>query len=262
MSQTPPLGFPIVRSDVALRAPIDWLRSGWADLRANPAASLFYGLCFAVIGWVFVLAFRHAIQLVTAVTAGFILAGPFLCIGLYALSRQRERGEVLRIGPTLTAWRSKGSTIGIYSAVLIIIYLIWARASMVVFALFYSGGMPSLDGFITEVSNFENLDFVLSYFAVGGLFVVLVFAISVISIPLMLERDQDAVTAIIASVLTLTRNPAPLLFWGALIVALIGIGIGTAFLGLIITGPWVGHASWHAFRALIEPCPSIGDSVQ
>jgi uncharacterized membrane protein len=262
MSDSPPPSFPVVRSNVALRAPIDWLRAGWADLRAHPAASLFYGLCFAVIGWIFVLAFRHAVQLVTAVTAGFILAGPFLCIGLYALSRQRERGEVLRIGPTLTAWRSKGSTIGIYSGILIILYLIWARASMVVFALFYSGGMPSIDGFIAEVSNFDNLDFLLAYMSVGGFFVVLVFAISVISIPLMLERDQDAVTAIIASVLALTLNPAPVLFWGALIVALIGIGIGTAFIGLIVTGPWVGHASWHAFRAIIEPCPTIADSTQ
>jgi uncharacterized membrane protein len=90
---------------------------------------------------------------------------------------------------------------------------------------------------------------------VGGFFALLVFAASLVSIPLMLDRDQDAITAVIASVLALARNPSAALVWAVLIVFLIGFGMATAFIGLVVTGPWVGHATWHAFRALIEPLP-------
>jgi len=252
--QHPP--FPAVRSGLPLSAPFDWLRRGAEDLKAGGFASLFYGICFALGGFLLFMAFRHAVQLVTAVTAGFMLLGPFLALGLYELSRRRETGEALSLPATLTVWKRNFGCFGIYSLILIVIYLVWARASLVIFALFYQGGMPTLGSFMTQILKFDNIEFLLAYLAVGGIFAMLVFAVSVVSIPMMLERNKDTITAMIASFLALVRNLPMMLVWGALIVLLTVIGIATAFLGLIITMPLVGHATWHAYRALIEPPPS------
>ena len=249
-SQNP---FPVVRSGLPLTAPVEWLRRGADDLRACGMASLFYGLCFAGTGLALLLALRHAVQLVTAVTTGFMLVGPFFAIGLYELSRRREAGESLELIPTLAVWRRNLAAIGIYSLILIVLYLLWARASLVMFALFYEGGMPTLEGFIAQIAKFDNIEFMIAYLVVGAIFASLVFAFSVVSIPMMLDRNQDTVTAMLASFLSLVRNLPMMLLWGALIALLTAIGIATAFIGLVITMPLVGHATWHAYRALIEP---------
>jgi uncharacterized membrane protein len=249
--QHPP--FPTVRSGLPLSAPFEWLRRGAQDMRDCGFASLFYGMCFAVGGVVLVLAFSHAVQLVTAVTTGFMLVGPFFCIGLYELSRRREVGEPTDLGPTLFVWKKSVGTFGIYSLILIVIYLVWARASLVIFALFYQGGMPTLESFLRQVIKFDNIEFLLAYLAVGGFFAMLVFAFSVVSIPMMLDRNQDTVTAMLGSASALMRNLPLMLIWAALIVLAVVIGFATAFIGLIFTMPLVGHATWHAYRALIEP---------
>ena len=201
------------------------------------------------------LAFSHAVQLVTAVTTGFILVGPLLCLGLYELSRQRETGEPPSLARSLVAWKKNVGAFGIYSLILIVIYLVWARASLVIFALFYQGGMPTLEGFMLQIVKFDNIEFLLAYVAVGGFFATLVFAFSVVSIPMMLDRNQDTVTAMLGSFLSLVRNLPMMLIWAALIVLAAVIGFATAFIGLIFTMPLVGHATWHAYRALIEPAP-------
>ncbi|MDK9704898.1 MAG: DUF2189 domain-containing protein [Sulfuritalea sp.] len=248
--------FPVVRAGLPLTSPIDWLRRGASDLKAGGFASLFYGICFAAGGFVLFMAFRHAVQLVTAVTAGFMLLGPFLALGLYELSRRRETGETLSLAATLTVWKRNISCFGIYSLILIVIYLVWARASLVIFALFYQGGMPTLGSFMTQLLKFDNIEFMLAYLVVGGFFAMLVFAVSVVSIPMMLERNEDTITAMLASFLALVRNLPMMLIWGALIVLLTALGIALAFVGLIITMPLVGHATWHAYRALIQhPAP-------
>lgn len=248
--------FPSIRAGLPLSAPFEWLRRGADDLKACGLASLFYGLSFALAGGLLLLAFRHAVQLVTAVTTGFMLVGPFFAIGLYELSRRRESGEPLELIPTLTAWRKNLGAMGIYSLILIIIYLLWARASLVMFALFYQGGMPSMEGFMAQILRFDNLEFLLAYGLVGAFFAGLVFAFSVVSIPMMLDRKQDTVTAMLASFLALVRNLPVMLVWAALIVLLTATGFATAFVGLVVTMPLVGHATWHAYRALIEPLPA------
>lgn len=251
------LPFPVVNESLPVLAAYDWLLSGWNDLRRSGGASLFYGACFTLIGWAVALAFRYAVELVSGLTVGFMLVGPFLAIGLYALSRQIEQGESPRLKPTLTAWRTTRGAIGIYSVILIVVYLIWARASMVIFAIFYDGpGLPTLSSVLKEVLMLKDLEFIVVYLAIGGVFAGFVFALSVVSIPLMLDRDQDAVTAMIASALALIKNFPAVMIWGFLILILIGGGILTGFVGLAITGPWVGHATWHAFRGLVQPLPT------
>ncbi|MDP2822282.1 MAG: DUF2189 domain-containing protein [Sulfuritalea sp.] len=248
--------FPVIRSGLPLSAPFDWLRRGADDLKAGGFASLFYGLCFAAAGLLLFLAFRHAVQMVAAVTTGFMLLGPFLALGLYELSRRRETGEPLSLAATLAVWKRNFGCFGIYSLILIVIYLVWARASLVIFALFYQGGMPTPGSFMTQILKFDNIEFLIAYLAVGGIFAGLVFAISVVSIPMLLERNKDTVTAMLASFLALVRNLPAMLIWAALIVLLTVAGIALGFVGLIVTMPLVGHATWHAYRALIEPLPT------
>ena len=242
---------PAVRH-VAATAPFEWLRRGGADLLAHPLASAFYGACFAAMGWLIAFTFRHAYEYVSALVTGFFLVGPFLAVGLYALSRRRERGEAPRLASTLAAWAPGAGAIGVFALVLVVILLVWARASLVVFALFYTSEMPSISGFLEQVVSLENLEFLLAYFCVGGCFAVLVFAISVVSVPMMLDRDTDGVTAVLTSLRAFGANVPAMIVWGLAIVAIIGAGFALFFAGLVIAAPLVGHATWHAYRALVE----------
>ncbi|WP_430432986.1 DUF2189 domain-containing protein [Methyloversatilis sp.] len=222
-------------------------------MRASPGGSLFYGACFAFMGLVLTTVFRHAYHLTSALVCGFLLLGPFLSLGLYDLSRQREAGQPPVLAHSLTAGGHNAGAIGVFAVILIIIFLVWARASLVVFALFYTTQMPSVDHFLEQVLTLQNIEFLMAYAVVGFIFASLVFGASVVAIPLMLDRRQDAVTSILASLFSLGRNPGPMLVWAALIVIFAVIGFLTFFLGLIVLMPLVGHATWHAYRALIEP---------
>jgi uncharacterized membrane protein len=251
-TQEQPQPFPRIRQ-VPFSAPLRWLTSGIDDMKHCPRASFFYGACFAVMGLLLRSVFRNAYEYTSALTAGFLLVGPYLCIGLYDISRRRQEGQSCDLVPTLTAWKPNVGAIGIYSLILTVIMLVWARASLVTFALFYTSEMPSLQGFLKQVLSWNNLEFLFIYFLVGGLFATLVFCTSVISIPMLLERNQDAVTAVIASFASVVRNIPAMLLWAVLIVVLTMIGFATLFIGLIITAPLIGHATWHAYRHLVEP---------
>jgi len=249
-----PTPFPGIRR-VALRAPLRWIAAGWRDFVRAPAASAFYGATFALMGWLVYLVFSHAYEYTSALTAGFLLVGPFVATGLYDISRRLARGERVTLRPTLTAWRDNVGAFSLFALVLTVILLVWARASLVTFALFFSAGMPTLSGFLQRVASLEHLDFVLTYLAVGLVFASIVFAVSVVSVPMMLDRGTDTIVAALTSVRALAENPAPLMFWAALIVALIGIGFATLFIGLVVTAPVVGHATWHAYRDLVANDP-------
>jgi uncharacterized membrane protein len=240
---------------VPLTAAFGWLTRGASDLRRAPAASLTYGVIFALMGWLISTVFRQAYEYVSALSAGFLLLGPFLATGFYDISRRLQRGEPVRFRDTATAWRSNLGAFSLFSLALTIIMLVWARASLVTFALFFSGGMPTLQSFVGQVVSVEHIDFLFTYFAVGALFAAIVFAVSVVSVPMMLDRGTDTIVAALSSVRALFANPLPLLVWALLIVLLIGIGFATFFLGLVIAVPIVGHATWHAYKALVADMP-------
>ncbi|MEQ1515650.1 MAG: DUF2189 domain-containing protein [Usitatibacteraceae bacterium] len=244
------VGFPTLREVEATRS-LSWLRRGLADMRAHTLASCFYGLCFALMGVILLVVFRMAVNYTSTLAMGFMLVGPILAIGLYDLSRQRERGTAPSLAHSLVAWRDNPGGIGIYVLILTVIFLVWARASLVTFALFESRGMPTWEIFFIELFALRNIGFVTAFFGVGVFFAGLVFAFSALAIPFLLDRRADAVTAAVVSAGAIVKNPVAMLIWALLIVFLIGIGLATAYVGLIFTAPLIGHATWHAYRDLV-----------
>ena len=248
----PASAFSITLTELRFTDPFRWLAAGWRDFRRAPGIGLFYGTCFAAMGWLLLKAFQNAPAWTVALSAGFLLVGPFMCIGLYDVSRKLERGERPDLGDSLTAWDTKIGTMAIFGAVLLVLEMIWARASLVVFALSFDG-MPDFKGSLLKLLDVENLGFIVAYLGVGGLFAGLIYAISVVSIPMILDRQTDAITAGLTSLRLCLTQPGVMLLWGALITLGVVLALLPFFLGLLVIGPVLGHASWHAYRAAVAP---------
>ena len=248
------LPFPSIQ-EVTIGAPFRWLASAWQDLKSCPIPSLFYGFCFAGMGLLVTFVFEHAYQYASAMTSGFLLLSPFLAMGLYEISRRHERGEGCALAPTTVVWKRNAGNIGVFAVVLTVVFLIWARASLVIFALFYTQEMPNLSGFLQQIVALENFEFLFVYTCAGMIFATLVFAVSVVSIPLMLDRNQDAITSMLASIGSLLKNPFTMMMWAFIISAMTIVGFLTFHVGLVIAMPIVGHATWHAYRDLVAPLP-------
>jgi uncharacterized membrane protein len=237
---------------VGFGAPFAWLARGWGDMRATCFAGTFYGALFALMGLAIVRIYETRWQLTMGLTAGFFLVGPFVCCGIYWLSRQRESGERTSLVASLSCWRRNPSGVGFFAAIVTFAMIVWARVSVVIFALFSTRDFPTLQGVLKQIFAFSNLPFVGVWFGVGFVFASLVFAVSVVSVPMLLDRDSDTMMSIFGSVRALWANPGPLYLWAALIVAIVGASLLSGMVPLVLTAPLVGHATWHAYRDLIE----------
>jgi uncharacterized membrane protein len=134
--------------------------------------------------------------------------------------------------------------------VLLVLEMLWGRASLIVFAVSFDG-MPDFKGSLVALLDPENLQFIVAYLLVGGFFAGLIFAVSVVSIPMILDRPVDAITAGLTSLRLVLTQPAVMLWWGALVTAIVVLAMLPWFAGLLVAGPVVGHASWHAYRAAV-----------
>lgn len=248
----PPQGPTTRMRPLAWTAPLQWLARGGRDLAAHPGIGLFYGLCFWLMAQLLGLVFRHQPEYTLTLVSGCLLVGPFLAMGLYEVSRQRERGESPQLGASLMCWDRHIRSMAMLVLVLLVIELLWGRASLVVFAVFFSTGMPSTTGVIEALLHPQNMEFLLVYLAVGGVFAALVFAVSVVSIPMILDRDTDAVSAALTSMQVVVTHPGVMLLWGLMLSVLVLLALWPWALGLWLVGPWLGHASWHAYRGAVE----------
>ena len=255
MSDTPtPSSAPpaIVLNPLRWVDPLRWLRLGVRDFLRCPGIGLFYGACFMAMGWALMKVYQNAPAYVLALSAGFLLMGPFLCLGLYRASQALERGEKPDFGDSLLAWETRTGTLAIFGFVLLVLEMLWGRAALVVFAVSFDG-MPDFKGSLLALLEPENIGFIVAYLAVGGVFAGLIFAISVVAIPLILDRPVDAITAGLTSLRLVLSQPGVMLLWGALITLLSVLALLPWFAGLLIVAPVLGHASWHAYRAAVVP---------
>lgn len=231
--------------------PLTWLKKGWEDIKATHYRGVFYGAAFAVMGYLITWLYATQWQLTMGLIAGFFLMGPFLCTGIYDLSRQREQGETISLTRSLICWLRNTGSIAMFALLLTFLMIVWARLSVILFALFSSHDFPTLSGILTHVLSFDNLTFVLVWLGVGFVFASLVFAVGVVSAPMMLDQQCYTSNAVFTSVRCVISNPLPLYVWAFLVVVIIGFSLVTGFLPLLITAPLIGHASWHAYRALV-----------
>lgn len=234
-------------NQVDWRRPIHWLQSGWQDFQRDWTQSLAYGAIFALLGYALVhVGWSHR-HLAMTLTTGFLLVSPFLALVFYQISRRRERpatGE-------MTSLRENLSSIGLYAFLLMFALSVWERLSAILLGIHLgSRGVPEAS--LAWLFSPENIPFVIAFTLVGASLAALVFAVSVVSLPMLLDRRVDIVTAVMTSLWTVRENPAAMLVWAALIVALTAVGIATSFIGLALIFPLLGHATWHAYRDLVS----------
>jgi len=247
-----PAATPNVRRVPAARIAA-WLHAGWRDVVANPIPSLAYGLLFGIGGDLILLASIGRPHLFTAALSGFFLLAPLLAVGLYELSRQHAAGTHPTFIESLRAFRGNSRSIVLFGLALGTAALIWERASVIGFGLL--GGTPGVNvrQFVSEaVANSDNTVFLILWFVLGGLLALVTYAFSIVTAPLMVDRKADFVTAVLVSLRSFAANTVTLLLWGATIAVLTLLGFATLLFGLVIIMPVLGHASWHAYRDLVE----------
>jgi len=236
--------------------PWDWLAAGWRDMWRAPAFSLGYGALFTLVSFgisfgLFQAGFHF---LILPLAAGFMLVGPMLAVGLYEISRRIEAGEPVNFKALQGACKICLPRVGWMGAGLMLFLFAWMQLAALLFMLFFGGAnYPAEPELLFSVLFYtpRGIAFVAVGSAVGAVLALVVFAISAVSMPLLVERDIDIVGAAQISIRVVLKNLRPMLLWGMLIALFTAAGLATAFLGLILTFPLIGHATWHAYRALV-----------
>jgi uncharacterized membrane protein len=239
---------------VSVRQPLQWLQAGARDMLKAWPISLFYGVAFALIGYALVHGAWTRPHLAMALTSGFLFVAPVLATVFYSLSHRLEQDRKLpNLFAPLLSWRANPISLGLYALVLVFVLTIWERTSAILVGLFLNeSGIGSLSDLISLEAVQQHTGFMLIYLVFGGILGLVVFSLSVVSIPMLLHRKVDFATAQVTSFLTVKLNFVVMLLWGVLIAGLIAVGVATNFIAMAVIFPWLGHASWHAYRALIE----------
>lgn len=236
-------------------APWGWMAAGWRDLSTIPGISFVYGIAFALLAVLLTAGLlQFGLQsLILAVAGGFLLIGPLVAVGLYEASRLLESCEPVSLSKVVLAGRRAPGRLGVFGAVLVFAYAVWLQIAMLLFRLFMgSDELPPASEFVPALLfTPQGHGLLATGTLVGGILATIVFSISAISVPLLLTRRVDTITAMAASVEAVVKNPIPMALWAALIASFMMLGTMTMFAGLIIAFPLIGHATWHAFRALV-----------
>ncbi len=247
---------------VAFDAPWNWLGAGWRDLWSAPQISLAYGAAFTLAAYALVtgLLRSDALPLLLPLAGGFLLLGPLLAVGLYEVSRRRETGTVATFADVLHAGKGSRGQLALFGLLLLLINFAWMLVAFLLFMLFFgNAAFPPIEEFIpTLLFTAHGLSLIVIGTAAGAVLAAITYAVSAIAVPMLLDRRIDAVTAAIMSVRAVRLNLPAMLLWAALILALSAAGLVVLFVGLAVTFPLIGHATWHAYRELTgtPDCPS------
>ncbi|MDZ7805281.1 DUF2189 domain-containing protein [Thiohalophilus sp.] len=245
------LDLPEIRQ-VDISEPLRWLEAGWQDFRRMPLFSGFYGLIFILLGYALTAATWQSPILVMTFVTGFFLVTPFLALGLYHLSRQREQGGAVSLARSLLAFRERKFDVALLVTFHVVVMVAWIRLTTLLSALYLSGTRFSVSVLIEKLfSTPEGLGMFALFVLTGAALAVLVFITSVVSWPMLLDRKSGVINAVATSIQVVNRNKLVMVLWAVLIVGLLSIGLATLYLGLLIIMPVLGHATWHAYRSLV-----------
>lgn len=234
----------------------DALAKGLRDFQAYPAYGLFFGAIYTIGGLLTLGAATlwNMNYLVYPLAAGFVLIGPFVAVGLYEVSRRRELGAPMSWSVVLGAvFAQSGKEISWMAFVTLFIFMVWMYQVRLLIALFFGlHGMPSGSFPAILFTTAEGLAFLAVGHAVGAVLAVLVFSLTVVSFPLLLDKPVDFVTAMITSVKSVVMNPVAMIGWAFAVTLLIIAACLPAFLGLLVVLPVLGHTTWHLYRKLVS----------
>lgn len=247
---------PVVRQ-ISAEDIVKSLKAGLADFQRAPAFGLFFGAVFSIFGVLIAFAlFRgNTSYWILPAAAGFPLIGPFAAVGLYEVSRRLEAGEDLNWGKILSSgFNSRNGQLPLFAVLAVFAFLVWIVLARVVFAV--SFGTASMTNVMTSFDVFFTFHGITMLFIgsiVGAALAALLFSISVIGVPILIDRDIDVVTAMITSFKATIENRNAMLRWGLIVAAATMVAMLPLFLGMILVFPMLGHASWHIYRATVEP---------
>ncbi|MGB3472239.1 MAG: DUF2189 domain-containing protein [Erythrobacter sp.] len=234
------------------------MAAGWRDFLAMPRFGLFFGGVYVVTGLLIgaIALIGQELSWLIPATAGFPLIAPFVAVGLYEASRRRERGEALTWGGVLGALKGHGDDQILSMGVIVFVaFGFWTIVAHAIFAIFMSesgvsahGGIALLNALMTPA----GLAMLGVGSAVGAIMAYAFYAITVISLPMLVERKVDFLTAIVTSLKVVKHNAAVMLIWAAIIAAVLFVALIPAFLGLLIALPVLGHATWHLYRRAVR----------
>ena len=248
---------PRVRS-ISPRQPLRWLALGWADLLRSPLAGLLHGLVSALFGAALLAVARDRFWLLAGAFSGFLLVAPLLATGLYAISRGIESGQRIGLAGALAVWRAGDGRLVRFGLLLALAGTGWVLTSAALITAFAGAPVNSPADFLRVVVLSDHSHVFEVWLMLGSVLAAPMFASSVVAIPMLLDRPHGVLTAVATSVRATLINPVTMAVWATLIVGLTLIGMATLMLGLVVVVPWLAHASWHAYRDLVEPAGDTG----
>lgn len=244
-SEASELPFVAPCNTISFRSPFNWLKLGWQDIKAAPGPSLTYGTLMLVFSYIisFIALEFGSFYMLMSLLSGFIFLGPILAIGLYSISCQIQIGLKPVLGYCIREGKRHLSNEAFFAILLLIVLLVWARATSIIHVFFPMESDPNWDDLIL---------FLIIIGGVGTIFAAFIFCLSAFSLPMIMDRKVDMITAAISSFNAVLNNKAVMLLWAFLIVLSVAISLITGLLGLVIMLPLIGHATWHGYQETID----------
>lgn len=224
---------------------------GLKDLRAAKRVSLLHGLLVVLLSYAVLATTLLRWELVIIAASCFVFVGPFLATGLYAISRTLENQEQPSLSDAIRAWRHASRCLFRFGLLLVFIGVWWVGLSMVLFYFFVNVSIADPMDFLRYVLTQQDELFAL-WTILGGLYAAVTFAITVVTMPLLIDRDVNSWVALQTSIRAVSENPVTMVVWAMVILALTGISFITGMLGFLFLYPLMGHASWHVYRDLVD----------
>lgn len=240
-------------SAVDMISPTRWLERGWEDLRANPLPGLVHGLLLTLFGWLMLWLARDRFWLLAGAFSGFLIVAPVLATGLYHVSRERAAGRKAGLGDVLALWRSFDGRLVQFGVLLGLAGTGWVMTSAGLITLWSPVPILKPADFFRHVVLVKEVGLFEAWLLLGSLLAAPVFASSVVAIPMLVDKQVPVSVAVTSSWRAVADHPGPLVWWAVLIAMLVGLGMITGLLGLIVVIPLIAHASWHAYRDLTAP---------
>ena len=243
-------------NNVTVEDVFGWLAKGWHDFKAGGLVSLGYGLVFVVAAIVLTVGLYLAgfEYLIAPFLEAFLFIDPALTVGFYAISRELEQGKKMTLAGALCTWCNNTKALLTFGLALVIFLLIWMRLAVMIFALSFPYTPMEIQPIINAVFfSGEGYVFLVLGSAVGAVMATLVFMGSVVALPMILDRGVGFGQALVVSFVTVITNFRAMMAWAIIIVIVTGAGLLAGFIGLAISLPLIGHASWHAYRGLVKP---------